>query len=334
MHELAVERFLTVASGAPTIEDKLSIQSRENKNKKEKERSENREIVEIISDSVLFLAKQGIAFRGHDESDISTNRGNFIEMLYFLAKYNPRLQHWLDKHPGNFSFTSPDIQNEMIKIATDKIRESISLEVRDSGYFALICDEVSDVGNIEWVTIVLCYVKGLDIMESLIAIVPITSLTADSLFETITNTLIDMNIDISNLVAQCYDGAANMSGNKAGLQTKIRELAGEKAVFIHCLAHSLNLVVCNSMKSNLLVERCFGALQKLYAFIERTPKRHHKYVENLDVHCSDNTGKQKLQILSDTRWSSRADNLEVVANCLPAILATLKEFENDDDANG
>jgi hypothetical protein len=34
---------------------------------------------------IKFLLHQGLAFRGHDESEESSNRGNFIELLKFLA---------------------------------------------------------------------------------------------------------------------------------------------------------------------------------------------------------------------------------------------------------
>ncbi|XP_066384574.1 uncharacterized protein [Miscanthus floridulus] len=34
---------------------------------------------------IKFLLRQGLAFRGHDESEESSNRGNFIELLKFLA---------------------------------------------------------------------------------------------------------------------------------------------------------------------------------------------------------------------------------------------------------
>ena len=35
---------------------------------------------------IKFLLNQGLAFRGHDESEESSNRGNFIELLKFLAE--------------------------------------------------------------------------------------------------------------------------------------------------------------------------------------------------------------------------------------------------------
>lgn len=38
--------------------------------------SENREVVRVIIKVLIFLARQNIAFRGHDETVISQNRGN------------------------------------------------------------------------------------------------------------------------------------------------------------------------------------------------------------------------------------------------------------------
>ena len=240
----------------------------------------------------------------------------------------------IDRHPGNVTYMSKDIQNEMVEIAANHVQANIASDVRAAVPFSLICDEVSDVGNHEWITVVTRYIKNDAICESLLAIVPITSLTASDLCDTVMKTLQTHSIDVSNIVAQCYDGASNMSGQYGGLQAKMKEIVGDKAVYIHCYAHALNLVVCNAMVENRLASNIFGVLQKLYAFIERTPKRHHRYVECLATHCSDADGKQKLQSLSDTRWSSRADNMEVVTNCLPAILDVLSEFQSDPEAAG
>lgn len=88
------------------------------------------------------------------------------------------------------------------------------------------------------------------------------------------------------------------------------------------------------MKHNRLADNIFCMLQKLYAFIERSPARHHTYIECLEQHCADSAGKQLLQMLSNTRWSARADNLEVIVNCYPAIVAALTLLKKDPEANG
>lgn len=40
--------------------------------------AENREIMKVIFEIVIYLARQNIPFRGHDESLTSSNRGNFL----------------------------------------------------------------------------------------------------------------------------------------------------------------------------------------------------------------------------------------------------------------
>jgi len=337
MHILSTERSLNLKTDVP-VSEQLGDQLKAEKSRKEVERKENREVVTILMDCLLFLAKQGLAFRGHTESSESSNRGNFIELVYFMSCYNPQLKSWLEKHPGNVTYMSAEIQNEFINIAAERIRNQVSTDVRNAGYFSLICDEVSDVSNTEWITIVLRYVKDVEICESLIAIVPTVSLTAAVLCEKVLSILKEYNISTDMMVGQCYDGASNMSGQHGGLQAKINEITGHKAVYVHCYAHALNLVVSNAMQKNRFAENVFGNLQKLYAFIERTPKRHHIYMDALEKQSKASgtviVGKKVLQTLSNTRWSARADNLEIACNCLPAIIIALQEFKSEPEAVG
>lgn len=55
---------------------------------------ENREHLKFLLKAALFLSKQGLAFREHNESDISKNKGNFLEILDMFAddKIKLRLQ--------------------------------------------------------------------------------------------------------------------------------------------------------------------------------------------------------------------------------------------------
>ncbi|KAI3666832.1 hypothetical protein L6452_41870 [Arctium lappa] len=43
-------------------------------------------------DCIRFLLRQGLAFRDHDEREDSDNRGNFIELLQFLADHNESIK--------------------------------------------------------------------------------------------------------------------------------------------------------------------------------------------------------------------------------------------------
>ena len=41
-----------------------------------------------IVDCIRFLLHRGLAFRGHDESNDSSDKRNFLELLQFLADHN------------------------------------------------------------------------------------------------------------------------------------------------------------------------------------------------------------------------------------------------------
>ena len=51
-------------------------------------RSEYRSRLNASIDCVRFLLRQGLAFRGDDESENSSNQGNFLALLHFLSDHN------------------------------------------------------------------------------------------------------------------------------------------------------------------------------------------------------------------------------------------------------
>jgi hypothetical protein len=72
---------------------------------------------------VKFLLRQGLAFRGHDESEESSNRGKFIELLKFLAANNEEVDKYVQNNvPGNCSLTSPKIQAQVIQCCAIETR--------------------------------------------------------------------------------------------------------------------------------------------------------------------------------------------------------------------
>jgi len=278
------------------------------------------------------MARQGLPFRGHLESSESENRGNFIELLSFVAKYSPELKHWLSNHPGNVSWLSPSIQNEVIDIVSENILKTISERAKGK-FFSVLCDEVSDVSRHEYLTLVIRYVTDGKIEESLLGLIRVESITGSFLCSVVEKRLSDYNLPLQNIVGQCYDGASNMSGQYQGLQALIKEKAGNRAMFVHCHAHILNLVVCDSAEGSILARDTFSVLRRLYAFFSTSPKRHAVYVRNIKLTCNDVVGRKLLQLSSATRWTARSDNLEAVHNCLPAIIESLREIEQwDSDA--
>jgi len=59
--------------------------------------AENRETVKVIIEIIIYLVRQNIPFRGHDESVISLNRGNFLPLFKLFSHYYPILSHHMAK---------------------------------------------------------------------------------------------------------------------------------------------------------------------------------------------------------------------------------------------
>jgi len=59
--------------------------------------AENREILKSIIEALLYISRQNIALRGHNESIDSANRDNFMELIKLLSKYHAPLRSYLEK---------------------------------------------------------------------------------------------------------------------------------------------------------------------------------------------------------------------------------------------
>lgn len=72
----------------------------------------------------------------------------------------------------------------------------------------------------------------------------------------ITDGLCRLNLPLTNMRAQCYDGANNISGVHSGVQRRI-QTDQPKAVYVHCTSHSLNLAIQDvSYESGAYVTHC------------------------------------------------------------------------------
>lgn len=93
------------------------------------------------------------------------------------------------------------------------------------------------------------YCKGLEIKERFIGFIDCSyKQDADTLSQTMLDYLKLCNLNPQVIiVAQSYDGASVMSGRFNGLQVKIKE-KHPHAIYTHCMAHRVNLVVLDMCK--------------------------------------------------------------------------------------
>jgi hypothetical protein len=97
----------------------------------------------IMLGVVKFLLLQGLAFRGHDESINSKNKGNFKEMLEWYTKKDPKAEKLIGNAGENHKLTSPEIQLDLCKACAQETTRAIIEDIGDSK-FSFLVDESRD----------------------------------------------------------------------------------------------------------------------------------------------------------------------------------------------
>lgn len=292
----------------------------------------NRSVLKRLIDLSLFLSTNGLPFRGHREdiNQDTQSKGLFIEIVKLVSKYDAVLAKHLAESNRNETYLSPKIQNDILKCMADETLHTILNEVKQAKYFTIIVDSTIDIGRIDQFSFSLRFVdqQG-DIKEHFLCFEELHNATANDYFVIIKKLMEEYKLDISLCRGQAYDGANTMSGRFSGLQSKIKDVS-PLALYIHCCAHNLNLVLIDSIRSSINAVSFFGILEALYTFITNSLPRLKIFEE-----------KQKkidglvltLKQLSETRWASHKREVDSVYINLPAIVTSLKRISDGELLN-
>ncbi|XP_066940948.1 zinc finger MYM-type protein 1-like [Macrobrachium rosenbergii] len=307
----------------------------------------NRAYLRMIVESILFTAQQNIPQRGHPEDrynigqDSDVNRGNLIELLHLRCRVIPWLAERLTSQLATHQqWLSPNIQNEILNIASDLILKDISKAVGKTGKFSIIVDETTDVSNKEQVSVCLRCIHNGQPAETFVGFHEVKSAKGKALFQLVLDVLHKMELRIEDVVGQYYDGASNMSGKEKGVAIRVQEVA-PKAIYVHCYEHLLNLALQDTLQENTVIRDALGVVQSIHNFFN-TPKRGNVLcsVHMPDIDLTPYSPYIKLKSLSETRWSCRWESVKAVEQQPERILLALIELckEKDDktsvDAKG
>ena len=133
-------------------------------------------------------------------------------------------------------------------------------------YFTLLVDETKDLSKTEHAFVVR-YTFECDVHKEYIGFRATEDLNAESLSGAMQDEMKQIGININNVVALGYNGAAVMSGRCSGVQQRIREIVPQ-AINVHCFAHRLNLVIVQAaVKGVVHITDIFATLQLCYNFL-------------------------------------------------------------------
>lgn len=229
-------------------------------------RSNTQALVQIFS-CIQFLCRQGLPLRGdEDESD-----GNLQQILKLRAKDDSNLAQWLKRKQN--VYTSPDIQNEVIKLMGLNILRRIAADCQTSLFLTIMADETTDASNQEQVTLFVRWVtEDLEVHEEFLGLYTVPSIDAGTLVSVIKDTFLRMALSFDKVRGQCYDGASAMSGTKNGVAKKICDVE-PRAVYTHCYGHALNLAASDTEKKCKVLKDALDTTHEISKLIKYSPRR-------------------------------------------------------------
>ena len=86
------------------------------------------------------------------------------------------------------------------------------------------------------------------------------------------DTMVRMNLPITNCRGQCYDGAPNMAGTHTGVAMQI--LSEEsRATYTHCYGHALNLAASDTVKMNRILRDTLDTALEILKLLKYSPRQ-------------------------------------------------------------
>jgi len=310
-HRHAIQQLQHLKSSEP-IESMLSSQV-------QNDQQNARKCLHIVFTTLRFLARQGLAIRGHE-----TDEGNFMQLLKLRSEDQPLLEQWLNKKTN---MTSSDIQNEILQQHSHAIIRIICSSIRNtSEIFSVIVDGTQDNAGIEQESVCIRYVdEHLYAHESFVGMYEAPDSTGKTIASIVTNTLIRLQLPIESLRGQTYDGAANMLGAYHGCQAEIKKCQ-PLALYVHCGAHSCNLVAGHSAAAVVPIRDALQWVQELGTFYGASGK-YRKIFASICVNDQP-VNLQAIKPLCPTRWLTRCSAVNSVVTQYQQVLSSLDEAES------
>ena len=119
---------------------------------------ENRHYLKAVIEVILLCAQQNIGLQGHCENEKSLNKGSFLEILNIVARHDIIVKDRLQTGPRNVVYTSAEIQNTLLNLLGNKVRETICNGAKAASVYSVLVDESKDISRKEQLSVALRYV--------------------------------------------------------------------------------------------------------------------------------------------------------------------------------
>ena len=120
---------------------------------------------------------RGIAFRGNWDKVTKAEDGNFSCFVNWKSQFDGELREHLHKAARKAKYTSPVVQNTIISLCENAIRENV-LVMFSPSYWSLMADDTEDVSNMKQVSVCARFVHNYEVYEEFLGFVAVAKLDA------------------------------------------------------------------------------------------------------------------------------------------------------------
>ena len=101
-----------------------------------------------------------LTLRGHQEvvGNDSCYGGNFLTLVAMQARFDSILQDLLSTPSRTTKYLSPQIQNELILLISNRVRQPLISKIQNCAFYSIIVDTTSNITKHDQVSIVLRWV--------------------------------------------------------------------------------------------------------------------------------------------------------------------------------
>ena len=134
----------------------------------------------------------------------------------------------------------------------------------------------------------------------------------------------DLKLNIDDIRGQSYDNGSNMKSKHQGVQKRLLDI-NRRAFYILCGCHTLNLALCDMVKSCVKARIFFAYVQKVYTLFSGSTHWWdvlRTYVKGLSP-----------KALSVTRWESHIESIKAIRSQAAELRDALIEISNSSKDN-
>jgi Domain of unknown function (DUF4371) len=186
-----------------------------------------RQILRRLISVIRLIATQNLALRGSSDTLLSAHNGIFLKIVELLGKFDPLMREHIQRSSSKeikTHYLGKNIQNELISLIVDEIKNRIINDFRSAKYYSLIADCTPDISPKEQMSIIVRFVKinstecEVEICEHFVGFLQVDETSATALKDKIISHLESLNISIAYMRGQGYDNGANIPVSTTGIE--------------------------------------------------------------------------------------------------------------------